>query len=367
MFLKSAWYVAGWSSEFGAGELHARTLVDEPLVLIRGGDGALVAMTDRCPHRWAPLSRGRIEGDTIRCMYHGLRFALDGRCVEIPGQPKASPALNNRVYPVIERHKWAWIWMGDPGKAEPALIPDVGLLDDESKRVFRGRLDYDVDYRLINDNLLDLSHVGFVHENTLGRGIKRDGPPPPNANGMAARTSGAAARQIDRGVRADAWVPHKTALMPEAAAPGDVWIRTDYMVPGIFIQRVALFPKGTAKGLGFKAPGEQVEPVVDGMSCQAVTPISERSTRYFYAAGNRASDMGTIEAEAKFKIVEEAFREDQAMIGAQQRMIDRHPGKRMNWINADRGLTLFRSLMERLMAAEAGPLAAADARAGEVG
>jgi Phenylpropionate dioxygenase and related ring-hydroxylating dioxygenases, large terminal subunit len=113
MFLKSAWYVAGWTDEFEAGQLYARRIIDEPLVLMRREDDTLIALEDRCPHRWAPLSLGRIEDDTIRCMYHGVRFASNGRCIEVPGQTSAPGSLKARIYPVVEQHKWAWVWMGD--------------------------------------------------------------------------------------------------------------------------------------------------------------------------------------------------------------------------------------------------------------
>ena len=163
MFLKSAWYVAGWTSEFETGQLYTRRIIDEPLVMMRREDGTLVALEDRCPHRWAPLSLGRIEEDTIRCMYHGVRFATNGHCVEVPGQANAPGALKARTYPVVERHQWVWIWMGDAEQADTSLIPDVSLLDREDVYMHRGELNYAANYNLINDNLLDLSHVAFVH------------------------------------------------------------------------------------------------------------------------------------------------------------------------------------------------------------
>ena len=362
MFLRSAWYVAGWSSEFVPGVVHVRTIIDEPLILMRRADDTLVALTDRCPHRWAPLSKGRLEGDTIRCMYHGVRFAADGRCVEVPRQERIGPALRVRSYPVVERHKWAWIWMGDAEGADPSLIPDVSLLDDDERRVSYGQLDYRANYMLVNDNLLDLSHVGFVHENSLGRRVENPAAAA-GATGGRSMTSGEGAQPINRGVRNDTWVSGKTPLMPDDAPFGDIWIRVDYMVPGIFIQRVYLFPAGAAQSCDFGVPGPGLSPISDFMSCQAVTPMTERTTRYFYSAGNRASDMGEVDAQGKFAIVEAAFHEDTMMIEAQQNVIDCHPGKRMTWINADRGLTLFRKIMDQLMV---GQVEAASANIAEV-
>jgi len=177
--------VAGWSTEFETGKLHART-INQPLVFMRKEDGTLIGMTDRCPHRWAPLSMGRIESGTLRCMYHGVRFGADGRCVEVPGQEKIPSALKVRTFAVIERHKWAWIWMGEANKADPALIPDVSLLDREGMHMSYGQLDYEANYNLINDNLLDLSHIGFVHAKTFGRSVTPNGVPPPTPTGAGA-------------------------------------------------------------------------------------------------------------------------------------------------------------------------------------
>jgi phenylpropionate dioxygenase-like ring-hydroxylating dioxygenase large terminal subunit len=88
MWIRNAWYVAAWTHEIEPGRIHARTIIDRPLVLYRTADGGIVALEDRCPHRFAPLSQGRLEGDALRCMYHGLKFAPDGRCIEIPGQER---------------------------------------------------------------------------------------------------------------------------------------------------------------------------------------------------------------------------------------------------------------------------------------
>ncbi len=140
-------------------------------MLYRGADGAPVAFVDRCVHRLALLSAGRLEGDRLRCMYHGLLFDTGGRCVEIPGQERIGPNLKLRGFPVVERHKLIWIWMGEAELADPALIPDAHWLDDPAWRAMPGYLYYDrANYVNVIDNLLDFSHLGYVHENTLGGG-----------------------------------------------------------------------------------------------------------------------------------------------------------------------------------------------------
>src|SRR5690606_34546041 len=113
-------------------------------------------------------SRGRREGDCLRCMYHGLKFDRSGQCVEIPAQDRIPPNARVRVFPVEERHRWVWIWMGDPARADPSLIPDTHWLDDPQWRSLEGYTHYSTDYLLIADNLLDLAHLPYVHPTTLG-------------------------------------------------------------------------------------------------------------------------------------------------------------------------------------------------------
>jgi len=123
IFLKNTWYVAAWSHEVAADGMLARTITRVPLLLWRDSTGQVIAFDDRCCHRAAPLSMGRREGDHIRCMYHGLLYDKTGKCVEIPSQEFIPPAAKVRAYPVVERFKWVWIWMGDAQAADPSLIP----------------------------------------------------------------------------------------------------------------------------------------------------------------------------------------------------------------------------------------------------
>src|SRR4249920_1151573 len=128
MWLKNCWYVAAWDHELLADTLLARTILGQPLLLYRKADGTPVALTNRCPHRQAPLSMGRREGDSIRCMYHGLRFEPDGRCVDIPGQAQIPTKMCARSYPVVEQGRWLWVWMGDPALADASRIPATPTL-----------------------------------------------------------------------------------------------------------------------------------------------------------------------------------------------------------------------------------------------
>ena len=112
-FLENCWYAAAWDDEIGEAPL-ARRILDRPVVLFRGEDGKAAALADRCVHRHAPLSHGRVEGGGIRCGYHGLLFANDGTCIQVPGQTKVPPGARVASFPVVERDRFVWIWMGDP-------------------------------------------------------------------------------------------------------------------------------------------------------------------------------------------------------------------------------------------------------------
>jgi vanillate O-demethylase monooxygenase subunit len=130
--------------------------------------GTVTALSSKCCHRRAPLSLGRKEGDCVRCMYHGLKYDANGICVEIPGQQAIPSGIRVRAYPVIEQKRWIWIWMGDPSKVDRTTLPDTFSLQDPGWRMKPGYLHYAANHRLISDNLLDFSHLSYVHERSLG-------------------------------------------------------------------------------------------------------------------------------------------------------------------------------------------------------
>jgi phenylpropionate dioxygenase-like ring-hydroxylating dioxygenase large terminal subunit len=172
MFIRNCWYVAAWDHEIPADGLFHRTVIGEPLLLYRQADGRIVALEDRCCHRQAPLSAGRREGDCVRCGYHGLLFDGQGRCTEIPGLERVPPHVRVRAYPVVVKNRWVFVWMGDAEQADPALLPDNFSNDHPDWINLPGYLHYDTPYLLICDNLLDFSHLSYVHEKTLGGSIK---------------------------------------------------------------------------------------------------------------------------------------------------------------------------------------------------
>ena len=102
----NCWYVAAWDHELIDGKLLARTILDQPVVLYKGDSGRAVALDDRCCHRGAKLSKGRLEGDDVRCMYHGLKFDPTGKCVQIPGQRRAKCRSRCSAFSVNLNSNW---------------------------------------------------------------------------------------------------------------------------------------------------------------------------------------------------------------------------------------------------------------------
>jgi phenylpropionate dioxygenase-like ring-hydroxylating dioxygenase large terminal subunit len=169
-FVSNAWYVAAWSSEIGS-EPIARTVLGRSLVLYRQSDGRPVVLANRCPHRGHPLAMGRVNGDAIVCPYHGFEFEQGGRCSLIPSQERVPPGIAIAHFPAVEQWQWVWVWMGDPNAPDRTLLPDEGELGLGGAPWLAARgADFYVRarYQLFNENLLDLTHLTFLHSGTIG-------------------------------------------------------------------------------------------------------------------------------------------------------------------------------------------------------
>ncbi|MEP0201749.1 MAG: aromatic ring-hydroxylating dioxygenase subunit alpha [Halioglobus sp.] len=168
--VRNRWYMAAFSNEITR-EPMERTLLNKPVAMYRKEDGSPVAMYGLCPHRYFPLAKGRVEGDALVCGYHGFKFADTGECIEIPSQDTVTAKTCQPVYPLEERGPICWIWMGDPDKCDTDLIPpyhDFGLdqpgwhYSSESYFHLEGRA------QLLIDNLMDLTHLPYVHFHVPG-------------------------------------------------------------------------------------------------------------------------------------------------------------------------------------------------------
>ena len=165
--LENYWYGAALSEDVGA-EPFARLICNQPIVFYRDASGAVAALEDCCCHRQAPLSLGDVEGGIIRCGYHGWAFDREGACVEVPGQDVIPSSAHIQQYPVAEHAGWIWVWIGDSNKADIASLPDLPWFDDTDYRHWHLYLHGNAAAQLFIDNMMDISHTGYLHKQTIG-------------------------------------------------------------------------------------------------------------------------------------------------------------------------------------------------------
>lgn len=343
MFLRNSWYVFGWSRDLEAGgKPLGRVIIGDPIVVWREAEsGTLHAAEDRCPHRHAPLSQGMVEGNAIRCGYHGMKFGPDGRCQHVPLVDNP-PDLGIRIYPVTEKDSWIWVWTGDPDKVDAALIPDAFGIDDPARPMQADSIEYDAHYQLLHDNLCDLSHVDYVHANSLRP-----------ATGAYWADTAPRITSKDRSIRFERWFVDADLPGGQPGEKVDTWSSYEFVAPGIFIMRGARYPAGTASRCDMKEPVD-IEPLVRNIEQQAVTPIDERRTAYHFATGliGRTQELTDMLAQ-RMGVVMQAFSEDRTMIEAQQKIWDRtDQALEKHFLPQDKGPFLMRKLMDRLIREE---------------
>ena len=166
-FIDNEWYVAAFADEIGRA-LTKRTLLDKRVVLFRTGDGRAVALDDRCAHRSFPLSAGRLDGDTLVCGYHGFRYDAEGDCIEVPSQASCPKGIGVHAYPLAERGPLLWIWMGDAALADAATIPEQQWMTAPDWVCSKGYFHLRGNYVSLHENLLDLTHLSFIHAQSFG-------------------------------------------------------------------------------------------------------------------------------------------------------------------------------------------------------
>lgn len=186
-YVRDQWYVIAFSHEVQPGKPFARKVMDQPIVLFRDADGKVAALYDRCPHRGVPLSQGKVLSHTIECAYHGFQFNGAGQCTRIPTQDHIPAAACTRSYPVVEQMDYVWVWMGDPVQADPALVPtyaQMGCGPDDHNGSGNGQwqvspyfmMEIKANYSLLFENLLDTSHISFLHIGGIDGGLMANAP-----------------------------------------------------------------------------------------------------------------------------------------------------------------------------------------------
>lgn len=335
MFLRDWWYCAAESREVGRAPL-GRVFLDEPVVLYRKEDGTPVALEDQCCHRRAPLHKGAIEGDAIRCGYHGFLYDADGACIWAPGQAKLPPEARLRSYPLCERHGWVWIWMGEAAEADAALVPDFHQNTDPEWKSVGGLLPLEANHMLLVDNLLDLSHLAFLHAATIGSPDDTD----PELSWE----------------RGDDWVRGTRIVRDIAASPRmqkeGITFNVDQTKVMIFTPPANVVIHITSTESGF-APGGDGRLEQNSIIFDSITPETESSCHYFWA-NVRNHDLDDEEYTAFMqRLTGIAFDEDKVMLEAQQRNLDRYRDRQTVDIGGDNGALQARRLVEQLIEREA--------------
>lgn len=336
MFLKNAWYVAANDHEVGR-HLHATRILGEDIVLYRTLDGRISALEDACPHRKLPLSMGRLLDDTVECGYHGLVFDCSGSCVRAPGLAHAPARAVVRSYPSVERYGLVWIWMGEPEKADPSTMMQVEHWGDPAWGVNRGdAMTVRCNYQYLTDNLLDPSHVSWVHQTSFGNAAMIGEPlhTQVNEGGVV----------VSRWMR-DVEVAPFYAKFVKFAGNCDRKQHYEVRVPSHALIKAIFTPAGT---------GTDTEPFHSDAflmdSYNFLTPIDESTTRYYwFQMRNFSPDDETVSRQFA-EDVRHAFSEDRAVLEAVHAGMAKSPSK-MN-LPLDAGPLRFRQKLQALIAAE---------------
>ena len=340
-FLWNAWYPALWAEELGQGELKPITILTQPLVFFRKENGRPVALVDRCAHRFAPLSMGKLlPGDRIQCPYHGLEFGALGACVHNP-HGKGEIVTTNRVasHPVVEKHRVLWIWMGarDPDESR---IPDFSPLDSDVEFAIMklDRLLVKANYELVTDNLLDLSHTSYLHDGILG-----------NVEMVDSRIS---IKPQDDGIivgrsSSNTPVPGLFAPLLPNHANVDKWNTIRWSAPAAMLLRS-----------GVCAPGSDPETGTGYYGVHLLTPETPTTTHYMFTAvrWNILTDAEANQAiREKLTITRRFAFEDQdaPVIEAQQKRLESAGGSLVPVMLAiDAGPVRYKRILQRLIADE---------------
>ncbi len=350
-FPVNAWYVAARDVELGR-SLLARTICHRKMVLYRQQDGHPAALEDACWHRLLPLSMGRLEGDEVVCGYHGLVFNADGLCTHMPSQEAINPSACVAAFPVVERHRFVWVWPGDAALADASLIPDLHWSDDPAWAGDGQRIHVKCDYRLVLDNLMDLTHETFVHGSSIGNRAVAETP--------FVATHGERFATVTRWMEGVEAPPFWAGQIRHARAyqgPVDRWQIIRFEAPCTIAIDVGVAPAGSGAKPGPGGAGDR-SAGVNGFVLNSITPETDTSCHYFWAfARNYCLGEQRLTHELR-EGVAGIFREDEHVLEAQQRAMADHPEHRFYNLAIDAGAMWARRLIDRMVeqeAASAGP------------
>ncbi|HRJ69791.1 MAG TPA: aromatic ring-hydroxylating dioxygenase subunit alpha [Beijerinckiaceae bacterium] len=337
-YLKDCWYVAGWSKDVASRLTHVR-LLGEDIVLYRTAAGAVAALEDACPHRKLPLSKGTLKDDRVVCGYHGLTFDARGACVAAPTQDRVPTGAKVRSYPAVERYGFVWLWMGAPERADETLVFDVPNYGAPGwGRTEGGDMPIACNYLYITDNLLDPSHVAWVHLTSFA-GAKTESEP-------------LKIDVVDNGVIVWRWM--MDTAPPAYYAPllkfsGNVDRKQHYecVIPSIGVNKSIFAPAGHG------GPDKPLhEKTFVNISYNFMTPIDEDNTRYYWFQ-HRNTNPDDAEVSAWMnKGAYTAFTEDKDVLEAVHLGMKNRRTPYLD-LGLDAGALRFRKLLAKRMEAEA--------------
>lgn len=337
LFIENTWYAAAWESEVAEHDnCMARTICETPLVIYKTADQGYAALDDRCCHRAAPLSIGRVEGNDLRCMYHGLLYNPDGKVIQIPGQEHIPLSMQVRSYPLCLKGGMLWIWMGDPALAnEDAIYDFAPLSQPERWRGFakKAYLHYDANWLLIVDNLSDFSHVAFVHTTTLGG--SEDYAYNTIPENLVKLDDGFSMERWDRGSKA---APFHAKVIPADERDNilDRCNKTAMHIPGIFLMETLFAPAG------WDVKKDDRSVCREYRNCQFMTPETRNTTHFFWDYLHGFDLDNPAISESLNASLLEGFMEDKLFIEEQQKLLVKDSGFVPRVIEADEAFVHFR-------------------------
>jgi vanillate O-demethylase monooxygenase subunit len=341
MFPKNAWYVACTPDEISATQPLGRTICGEKMVFWRPKPGEVSALEDFCPHRGAPLSLGKVCDGALVCGYHGLAMGCEGKTVSMPGQ-RVGGFPKIRSYPAVERYGFIWVWPGDAAQADPAKIHHLEWAESPDWAYAGGLYHIHCDYRLMVDNLMDLTHETYVHATSIGQKEIDETPVKTHTEGDHVITS----RFMDNVMAPPFWQANLRGNGLPDDQPVDRWQVCHFIPPShVMIEvGVALAGKG-----GYNAdPKDKVYSIV----VDFLTPETETSMWYFWGmARNFNPQDAALTAQIRDGQAK-VFAEDTAVLEAQQKTLLQHPGRRLLMLNIDAGGVQSRRVIDKLVAAE---------------
>ncbi len=340
-FPMNAWYAVAWDMEL-KNELLARRVCDKPLVLYRKKDGKPVVLEDACWHRLLPLSKGHLkDNDTVVCGYHGLEYNKDGQCTYMPSQETINPSACVRSYPVVEKYRFVWVWMGNPALADPDKVPDMHWNSDPKWAGDGKMIEVKCNYRLVIDNLMDLTHETFVHSGSIGDDNVTEAP----FDVVHDETTATVIRWMKGITPPPFW---KSQLNKKLKHQGKVdrWQIIKFQAPCTVNIDVGVAIANSGAPEGDRSNG------VNGYVLNTITPSTSQTCLYFWSFCRNYNLYDQSNTTELREGVAHIFSQDEDILEAQQEAINKNPSREFYNLNIDAGAMWARRLTDKMVEKE---------------